>query len=379
MNPSKITENLLEVAKKLEAATDPLTSSDTQARKEALDSAIDRIGRSWCGSFLGYHARTYLQGFRPATGADFFDREWGIEVDGYCSKTTHGWGVYADEDVKAVLAELANEGELSELTRLGNQVHQAVDRLKGQLCAILSATSRGQSDEYLGGLKEKAEHMFTWADAGTVGQAYVSGRTFMSRDSAATSEGLRIPPHLQVQAQLVSAFSPVAGAMALAEIARQAAEYLQIRDHLEVGEERTMGGRIFIGHGRSQAWRELKDFLTGRLHLEYEEFNREPVAGISTTERLSTMLNECCFALLVLTAEDVQADGSVRARENVVHEVGLFQGRHGFRKAIVLLEKGCNEFSNVHGLGHIPFEKGHIGNAFEEIRRVFEREGILAA
>ena len=62
---------------------------------------------------------------------------------------------------------------------------------------------------------------------------------------------------------------------------------------------------------------------------------------------------------------------------NVVHEAGLFQGRLGFTKAIVLLEEGCEEFSNIQGLGQIRFPKGNIAAAFEEIRRVLEREDLL--
>ena len=60
-------------------------------------------------------------------------------------------------------------------------------------------------------------------------------------------------------------------------------------------------------------------------------------------------------ALLVLTAEDEQADGRKVARLNVVHEVGLFQGRLGFERAIVLLKDGCEEFSNIEGLSQIRF------------------------
>jgi len=56
---------------------------------------------------------------------------------------------------------------------------------------------------------------------------------------------------------------------------------------------------------------------------------------------------------------------------------GLFQGRLGFTKAIVLLEDGCEEFSNIHGLGQILFPKGNIKAACEEIRQVLEREGVL--
>jgi predicted nucleotide-binding protein len=136
--------------------------------------------------------------------------------------------------------------------------------------------------------------------------------------------------------------------------------------------------QVFIGHGRSHVWRELRDFLEKRLNLSVEEFNRVSAAGISTSTRLEEMLNTATFAFLVMTAEDETPDGKFRARMNVVHEAGLFQGKLGFRKAIILLEEGCEDFSNIHGLGHIPFPKGNITAKFEEIRQVLEREHIIS-
>ncbi len=78
-----------------------------------------------------------------------------------------------------------------------------------------------------------------------------------------------------------------------------------------------------------------------------------------------------------MTAEDEHADTTKHARENVVHEVGLFQGRLGFTRAIVLMEEECTEFSNLSGVGQIRFPKGNIEAKFEAIRQVLEREGIL--
>jgi predicted nucleotide-binding protein len=139
------------------------------------------------------------------------------------------------------------------------------------------------------------------------------------------------------------------------------------------------GEKIFIGHGRALIWHELKDFVETRLGLAVDEFNRKPTAGLYTGERLNAMLDNARFALLVMTAEDEQPDGKVRARENVVHEAGLFQGRLGFKRAIILLEDGCETFTNIAGLTFIGFPKGKIMATFEEIRRTLEREGILAS
>ncbi|MCD6347927.1 MAG: nucleotide-binding protein [Bacteroidales bacterium] len=140
---------------------------------------------------------------------------------------------------------------------------------------------------------------------------------------------------------------------------------------------RNLCSLIFIGHGRSPIWRELKDFLSDRLVLLWDEFNREAVAGITTFERISNMLDAASFAFLIMTAEDQHLNTTTHARQNVVHEVGLFQGRLGPRKAIILLEEGCQEFTNIVGLSQIRFPKGCISAVFEEVRRVLEREGVI--
>ena len=136
--------------------------------------------------------------------------------------------------------------------------------------------------------------------------------------------------------------------------------------------------RFFIGHGRSDCWKEFRDFIEKVLGLPHDEFNRVSTAGLAITERLRQMTDQVDMAFLIMTSENQYADGTWHARENVVHEVGLFQGVLGFKKAIILLEEGCEEFSNIHGLGQIRFPKGNIKAAFEDIRRVLKREGIIS-
>ena len=129
--------------------------------------------------------------------------------------------------------------------------------------------------------------------------------------------------------------------------------------------------------GVPNAWKDLKDFIQDRLGLAWDEFNRVPVAGVTNIARLSQMLDDAGIAFLVMTAEDEQRDGAMHARMNVVHEAGLFQGRLGFTKSIVVLEEGCEEFSNIEGLGQIRFPAGRISAVFEDIRQVLEREKML--
>ena len=135
--------------------------------------------------------------------------------------------------------------------------------------------------------------------------------------------------------------------------------------------------KIFIGHGRSPIWREAKDFIVDTLGLEYEEFNRVSAAGKSINNRLEEMLDESCMAFLIMTGEDKHTDGSMHARQNVPHEIGKCQDRFGSERAIILLEKGCEKFSNMEGIIYIDFAKGNIKETFGEIVKVLIRESII--
>lgn len=132
--------------------------------------------------------------------------------------------------------------------------------------------------------------------------------------------------------------------------------------------------KIFIGHGRSQAWRDVKDHL-GDLHgfnvIAYETGAR---AGQHIVEILDDAKKNSGFAVLVMTAENRDIDDVMHARENVIHEIGLFQGKLGTKKAIVLLEEGCIPFSNLAGVQYIPFSKDKIKETFGDILATIRRE-----
>lgn len=130
--------------------------------------------------------------------------------------------------------------------------------------------------------------------------------------------------------------------------------------------------KIFIGHGGSKDWRDLKDALQDHHGYAVETFETKPRAGYTIPEVIEDMARGNALALLVLTAEDEQIDGSVRARENVVHEVGYFQGRLGSKRAILIMEDGVNEFSNIHGIVHLPYK--NIREVEGQVLAIIKRE-----
>lgn len=132
--------------------------------------------------------------------------------------------------------------------------------------------------------------------------------------------------------------------------------------------------KIFIGHGQDLQWKDLKDHLHEEHGFDVVAYEIGPRAGLSVKEVLQGMLNDSSIAFLVLTGEDEHADGELHARENVIHELGLFQGRVGFSRAIALLERGVKEFSNILGLNQIRFSKGNIRESFGDVVATIKRE-----
>jgi predicted nucleotide-binding protein len=65
-----------------------------------------------------------------------------------------------------------------------------------------------------------------------------------------------------------------------------------------------------------------------------------------------------------MTGDDADSAGQIRARENVIHEIGFFQGKYGLSRICLLHEEGVNIPSNIHGLVYTPFPKGAVSASF---------------
>ena len=132
--------------------------------------------------------------------------------------------------------------------------------------------------------------------------------------------------------------------------------------------------KIFIGHGRNKQWRDLKDHLDEKHGFKVICYEIISTPGITIKNTLESMLERCSFALLIFTGKDIDNRGLIHARENVIHELGLFQGKLGFDNAIILLEEDVKEFSNIVGLNQIRFSKGNIKEIFGDIVSILNKK-----
>jgi predicted nucleotide-binding protein len=374
----EIVNKLLRAADECKRTSQSFETDPVLTMCNELDAAVAEIAKAWSGSWAGYHASVYLEGFRTSQPGEVFDLEWG-PIPSRLNRTRGNWREYSYDDVLAEIQDRAQVSDLSPIQCAAQAAGEAFKKQKEEIVPALDALLALHDDPPLKDLRERIGGLETHTSRQDFIRA-IAPRQIMSRDSLAVTQGIRTPHHINFMALLLEYRSFGEQCAELAGLATHAARYVQQKRRIE-REEREMerqGKKIFIGHGRSHIWKDLKDFLQDRLNLEWDEFSREPVPGLTTKERLNTMLNEARFAFLIMTAEDEHSDKTKHARENVIHEAGLFQGRLGFEKAIILLEEECAEFSNIQGIQQIRFPPGNIRAVFEEIRRVLEREKVLS-
>ncbi|NKK74026.1 hypothetical protein GFL21_28845 [Rhizobium anhuiense] len=363
----------LQIADKLEETSGSFERRFKPQLKRVLDAAV-AVHEAWSGSNAGYQANVYYDGLRKPPAGARFSVMHGIGED-WLSDTVGDWAEFSAAQVRTAVYQLAGNPDMAECESAFAEALRDFNRAKGEVLSGLNIVLEGRKDAFLSSLLEQVRGVRI-ANAHELSRAFLGGGQFMTQDTRALNGGARLAPHQLVIAETTALNQPAECGKQLAETVRQIGSHL-VRTERKIRASSLVGTNVFIGHGRSSSWRELKDFIEDRLHLPSDEFNRVPVAGMSNITRLNEMLESAAFAFLVLTAEDEQRDGKLNARMNVVHEVGLFQGRLGFMRAIVLLEDGCEEFSNIQGLGQIRFPKGNIAAAFEEIRMVLEREGLV--
>jgi predicted nucleotide-binding protein len=372
---SIITTELFEIADQLDSIKNKFDAPEIKKPLERLQDAANEVGKAWSGSWLGYHSRVYYRNLQPPPPGARFSQEWGLMNVAFIDDTRGDWLEFDYEALeKAIYAE-ANYPDPDSISELAKKARSTFEDKRAEVLSTLSTALAEREDTFIDKLKNQTEQMKVLY-ASDFATMYQPKGQIICRDMVAIGQGMQTPAHIGVLSRVMSFRSSAQVCEELAKIARQGASHLAKRERYK-RKEKEIGTNIFIGHGRSLLWKDLKDFIQDRLGLPWDEFNRIPVAGITNIARLSQMLDDAAIALLIMTAEDEQTDGKLQARMNVVHEAGLFQGKLGFTKAIVLLEEGCEEFSNIQGLGQIRFPKGNIKAAFEEVRQVLEREDAL--
>lgn len=147
----------------------------------------------------------------------------------------------------------------------------------------------------------------------------------------------------------------------------------------EEGAERlNKKGVVFVAHGRSPLYIQVYHYLKDELDLEPIAFETEDHTSEQISEVLNQYLDCATAAVIVMTGEEKTLDNRTLARQNVIHEAGLFQAKLGFDRVVLLKEEGVENFSNTQGIVYIPFNPLDVSGCFYRLRRFLARHHLVA-
>lgn len=156
----------------------------------------------------------------------------------------------------------------------------------------------------------------------------------------------------------------------LERLVRDIDQMFEIRANSELEQpKKESSRRVFISHGNSDDWRRVQPFIEKDVKLRTIELAQEPNAGRTIIEKLIDNAERCDSAVIVMTGDDIIDADEARVRENVMHEIGFFQGKFGRNFVILLHEESVNIPTNLSGVAYVPFPKGNIEAGFHVLQR----------
>lgn len=128
-------------------------------------------------------------------------------------------------------------------------------------------------------------------------------------------------------------------------------------------ERPSIGGDVFVVHGRNEGVRETVARFLERLELHVVVLREKPNQGRTIIEKFEDY-SDVGFAVVLLTADDRGGprDASYnaqtpRARQNVLLELGFFLGKIGRKRVCSLYEEGVEVPTDYLGVLFVPFDR----------------------
>jgi len=134
---------------------------------------------------------------------------------------------------------------------------------------------------------------------------------------------------------------------------------------------------VFIVHGHDTARRADLQALLGGLGLQPIVLDEQDSMGMTIVEKLEYYALTCAFAIVLMTPDDLTKGVAMRARQNVVLELGWFMAHLG-RERVLLLYTGDVEIpSDIFGIVYLQFKES-VSEVKDRIQQRLRGAGMIA-
>lgn len=149
---------------------------------------------------------------------------------------------------------------------------------------------------------------------------------------------------------------------------------------------------IAIMHGRSDAWKRVEQWIREAGYTP-RILKKDFKAAMIFDKLRDVIWDEIHCVVVIMSADDEMAEGSFRARQNVVFEMGYCfgafdsldeDGEYTAEDAILFLkEENVELFANIHGLTYIEYNNRNLwrlkkefieilNDRFEKAKKVYD-------
>ncbi len=194
-----------------------------------LSDVIKRIEESWSGSWIGFHASLYYRDYKKPTWDESFNSEWG-SINGI----PESWEEKSYGDISSFINTNYKGNNISDMM---NFLHQKVGELKDlqfTLCTELSLIRNITNFEKDIEILEKIEKI-KWAISSSSFVDSLRPKQGWTRDSFALSQGIKTPPHIEYQANVLHCRSIITNIESFIELSKRLIRQIEIRGNVTSG------------------------------------------------------------------------------------------------------------------------------------------------
>ena len=118
---------------------------------------------------------------------------------------------------------------------------------------------------------------------------------------------------------------------------------------------------VFISHGRDEEAIATVAKFVENLGLKVTVLDKRPEGGQTIIDKFEEQVDEAGFAIVLLTPDDIgssKATGKrkLRARQNVIFELGYLLGGLGGERVCALYKEGVELPSGIRDVAYVPMD-----------------------
>ncbi|TFZ41931.1 nucleotide-binding protein [Vagococcus xieshaowenii] len=137
---------------------------------------------------------------------------------------------------------------------------------------------------------------------------------------------------------------------------------------------------IFIVHGHDGEMKHDVARTIKNLNINPIILSEQPNGGKTIIEKFESSSEHIDFAIVLVSGDDIQKDGKIRARQNVMYELGYFCGKLGRNRVLILNNKKNGDIeipSDLYGVLYIEYLPENDSWKLQLVRELKDIDGNI--